>query len=95
MILKLDIESTISALLEQEDSDGDKKITIEDKGPKSFRLKDINGSKEITIEGTFYLSNLLQELILAKEQEKGTLDTNTIFEKPALLIFILVKTEWL
>ena len=82
MILKLDIENTISALLDQEDSDGDKKITIEDKGPKSFYLKDINGSKEITIEGTFHLSNLLQELILAKDQEKDTIDTNNVFEKP-------------
>ncbi len=82
MQLKLNILQTISELLRQEDTDGDKKITIEDKGPKSFVLKDLDGEKEITIEGTFYLSNLLQELILAKEKNSDIIDSNTIFEKP-------------
>ena len=82
MQLKLNIYQTISDLLAREDTDGDKKITIEDKGPKSFVLKDLDGEKGITIEGTFYLSNLLQELILAKEKNSDIIDTDTIFEKP-------------
>ena len=61
MKLKLDILKTLNALLDQEDTDGDKKLTIEDKGPKSFVLTDAKGKKKITIEGTFHLSNLLQE----------------------------------
>ena len=82
MPLKLNISQTISELLMQEDTDGDKKITIEDKGSKSFLLKDLEENKEITIEGTFHLSNLLQELILAKEKNSDIIDTDTIFEKP-------------
>ncbi len=82
MQLKLNIPQTISDLLAQEDTDGDKKITIEDKGSKSFVLKDLNGEKQILIEGVFYLSNLLQELILAKEKNCDIIDTDTIFEKP-------------
>ena len=82
MKLKLDILKTLNALLDQEDTDGDKKLTIEDKGPKSFVLTDAKGKKKVTIEGIFHLSNLLQELILAKEKNSDSIDTNTIFEKP-------------
>ena len=82
MKLKLDILKTLNALLDQEDTDGDKKLTIEDKGPKSFILTSAKGKKKITIEGTFHLSNLLQELILAKEKKSDTIDTDTIFEEP-------------
>jgi len=35
---QVEIENTLSQLLEQEDTDGDKKITIEDDGSKSFEL---------------------------------------------------------
>ena len=82
MQFKLNIEKTLKALLQQEDTDGDKKITIEDKGPRSFLLKDIQSNHKIDIKGTFYLANLLQELILAKEKNADTIDTNNIFEKP-------------
>jgi len=82
MQLKLDILKTLNALLDQEDTDGDKKLTIEDKGPKSFLLSDIKGKKKTTINGTFHLSNLLQELILAKEKNSDTVDTDPIFEEP-------------
>jgi len=82
MKLKLDILKTLNALLDQEDTDGDKKLTIEDKGPKSFVLTDAKGKKKVTIEGIFHLSNLLQELILAKEKNSDTIDTDTIFEEP-------------
>ena len=82
MQFKLNIEKTLKELLQQEDTDGDKKITIEDKGPRSFLLKDIQSNNEIDIKGTFYLANLLQELILAKENNADTIDTNNIFEKP-------------
>jgi len=82
MKLKLDILKTLNALLDQEDTDGDKKLTIEDKGPKSFILTSAKGKNKITIEGTFHLSNLLQELILAKEKNSDTIDSDNIFEEP-------------
>ena len=37
-IFTLDIAQTLEALLNQEDTDRDKKITAEDKGPKSCLL---------------------------------------------------------
>ena len=38
MIFNLNIKETLRNLLDQEDTDGDKKITIEDKGPKKFTI---------------------------------------------------------
>ena len=82
MQLKINISKTLHELLSQEDTDGDKKITIEDNGPKSYILKEAKGNKQITIEGTFHLANLLQELILAKEDIRSTIDTQYIIEDP-------------
>lgn len=82
MVLQgIDIDSVITQLLAQEDTDNDKRITIDDNGPKRFVLK--SASDEIVVEGTYFLSNLLQELILAKEEEKKGIDTSKIFELPA------------
>jgi alpha,alpha-trehalase len=66
MKFKLNINQTLQRLLTQEDTDGDKKITIDDQGPKSFLLEDEN-ENSLLIEGTYYLSNLLQELALSKK----------------------------
>ncbi len=69
--MKVHIKSTLNDLLAQEDTDGDKKITIEDQGPKCFLLKDLNGQTH-EIKGTYHLSNLLQELVLAMQEGKET-----------------------
>lgn len=82
MQFKLNISTTLKQLLEQEDTDGDKRITIEDNGPKTFVLKDLNGRNTVAIKGTYYLSNLLQELVLAKEDNHDRIDTEKIFEIP-------------
>lgn len=71
MIFSLDIASCLQQLLAQEDTDGDKKITIEDKGPKEFTITSKDGQKE-TIKGTYHLSNLLQELMIQKFEGKTT-----------------------
>jgi len=83
MKFNLHIKNTIEKLLAQEDTDGDKKITIDDKGPKSFELEDVNG-KKIAIGGTYHLSNLLQELALAKKQntEFVQIRLDAIIENP-------------
>ncbi len=65
MQLKVNIESTLNSLLDQEDTDGDKKITIEDQGPKAFEVTLYDGSSHL-VKGTYQLSNLLQELALEK-----------------------------
>jgi alpha,alpha-trehalase len=59
MMFKLDLEKTLRSLLMQEDTDGDKKITIEDKGPKAFKIISSEGNEYI-VKGTYYLSKLLQ-----------------------------------
>ncbi|WP_395051258.1 trehalase family glycosidase [Flavobacterium sp.] len=81
MKINLNINQTIQQLLEQEDTDGDKRITVDDKGPKHFTLK--NTTEEIVVEGTYHLSNLLQELVLAKENNQDFIETDSVFELPA------------
>ncbi len=82
MQFKGNINDTLKRLLAQEDTDGDKKITIEDQGPKSFEIEvyafakaedkpeDSSTQEKVTIEGTYHLSNLLQELALEKSLGK-------------------------
>ena len=72
MKFNLEIKPTLEKLLEQEDTDGDKKITIEDIGPKKFMLVSTEGDSQI-IEGTYYISNLLQELVIAQNRGLNSL----------------------
>lgn len=92
MKFKLHIAQTIEKLLVQEDTDGDKKITIDDNGPKKFLLNDENGNSAM-IEGTYQLSNLLQELALAKKDntEFAEIDLNEITEDPVKRISGKIK----
>ncbi|WP_405211045.1 trehalase family glycosidase [Dokdonia sp. Asnod2-E02] len=74
MYFKGNIKETLRHLLEQEDTDGDKKITVEDQGPKQFDIAlygDDNAfAKAYTIKGTYHLSNFLQELALERALSK-------------------------
>jgi alpha,alpha-trehalase len=87
--VRVDVRQNIQRLLAEEDTDGDKKITIDDhfvegqRGDKRFHLIDHKG-KMYEIEGTYHLSNLLQELTLSKQKQGGTalIDTQKIFENP-------------
>lgn len=90
MKTELNIEKIISELLLQEDTDKDKRITIEDKGLKRFVLK--SNTQEIVVEGTYYLSNLLQELILAKENNQNFIETDKVFELPANRISRMISS---
>lgn len=92
MEFKLNINKTIQQLLRQEDTDGDKKITVDDTGPKSFQLEDENG-QTILIEGTYHLSNLLQELALARKNntEFALLKISEIIESPVNRISRKIK----
>ena len=55
MILNINIETCLSKLLSQEDTDNDNKITIEDDGPKAFKLVS-NTGESYNIKGTYHLS---------------------------------------
>lgn len=92
MIFNLKIQSTLQHLLQQEDTDGDKKITIEDNGPKAFKLSATNGQDYI-VQGTYFLSNLLQELVIAKYENKEvvSLSLSKIEEPPVERISRMIK----
>jgi alpha,alpha-trehalase len=93
MKFKLPINSTLKKLLAQEDTDNDKKITVDDKGPKRFVLQDENGTS-VAIEGTYHLSNLLQELALSKKNhtEFAEINLTEILENPVQRISRKIKT---
>lgn len=92
MIFRLNIASTLSHLLRQEDTDGDTRITIEDKGPKQFILESENGEFHSVI-GTYHLSNLLQELVLAMENgsETAEIPLSKIEELPTCRISRMIR----
>jgi len=81
---KGDINNTLKRLLEQEDTDGDKKITIEDRGPKAFEII-LEDNTSYTIQGTYHLSNFLQELALEKVlgKEEAYIPIPKIEESPS------------
>lgn len=87
--IKLAISETIARLLAQEDTDNDKRITIEDKGIKKFNLQ--SDGNDFVVEGTYFLSNLLQELILAQEKNSDFIETEKIVELPANRISRMIK----
>ena len=88
--IKPNIPQTIAQLLHQEDTDNDKRITIEDQGPKRFVLK--TDGEDLVIEGTYFLSNLLQELILAQQNKLDFVEKKNIFEPPADRISRMIQT---
>ncbi|MEP3207807.1 MAG: trehalase family glycosidase [Maribacter sp.] len=67
MTFNLPIHTIIEELLLQEDTDSDKKITKEDRGPKKFKIVSTDGQTH-EIKGTYFLSNFLQELALAQKR---------------------------
>jgi len=91
--VRVDPEKNIKRLISDEDTDGDKKITIDDRfiegnrGDKKFLVLDVN-EQAYEIIGTYYLSNLLQELKLyqQKGQKIAALETERIFENPVARI---------
>ena len=90
--IKLQIRQTIDQLLSQEDIDNDKRITIEDHGPKLFYLE--NGAIPIVVQGTYYLSNLLQELVLALEKNHDFIEIDNVFELPANRLSRMIRTHF-
>lgn len=82
MQFKGNISDTLQRLLAQEDTDGDKKITVEDNGPRAFEVTLYDnafanlphrqaGAEKHIIKGTYHLSNFLQELALEKALGKA------------------------
>lgn len=94
MKITLNIEKVFQELLLQEDTDQDKKITKEDKGPKRFVLVDEKTKIEKVISGTYHLSNLLQELALLREQNFNELDLDHVEEAPVERISRKIRDDY-
>jgi alpha,alpha-trehalase len=94
----IQVEPTLESLKAQEDTDGNMQITIEDSGPKviSLRTAASAGHNRFDIRGTYMLSNLLQELTLAKEygREQIVLDEGRLNENPVDRLSRLIKDHF-
>lgn len=93
-----DVDNTLKELLASEDTDGNYQITIEDTGPKVIKVGTFNsnGYKHVNIRGTYMLSNLLQELTLAKHfgRKQIILDEARLNENPVSRLFRLISTQF-
>jgi len=91
--IRVNIQKNLQRLIQQEDTDGDKKITIDDRfvqadrGDKKFQVMGENGQR-YEVLGTYYLSNLLQQLKLSegKGLSVTALEPEKIFENPVTRI---------
>ena len=95
----VNVEQTLKALLESEDTDDNMQITIEDMGPKTMNLGTANsmGVNKFQVRGTYMLSNLLQELTLANEYGRRyiLLDERRLSENPVDRLSRLIRgTFW-
>ncbi|KAH7403082.1 neutral trehalase [Cadophora sp. MPI-SDFR-AT-0126] len=94
----VNVDTALEKLRMQEDTDGNLQITIEDKGPKVFSLgtASSNGFRRADIRGTYQLSNLLQELLFAKEygRRQIILDEARLNENPINRIYRLIKDSF-
>ncbi|CAH6721961.1 cytosolic neutral trehalase [[Candida] jaroonii] len=93
-----DIDFTLDQLLKNEDTDHNCQITIEDTGPKVLKLgtANSNGFNQFDIRGTYMLSNLLQELTIAKRLGKNQLilDEIRLSENPVDRMKRLISTQF-
>ncbi|KIM84202.1 glycoside hydrolase family 37 protein [Piloderma croceum F 1598] len=94
----IDVEETIRVVLEQEDTDGDFQISVTDAGPKLMALGTAtsNGFKSFDIRGTYMLSNLLQELALARDHNRKriVLDEARLTENPVDRLSRMIKNSF-
>lgn len=92
------VEETLQRLLHREDTDQNMQITIEDMGPKVLTVGThaSGGYNRFDLRGTYSLSNLLQELTLAKDHGRKTvvLDEVRLNENPVHRLSRLVKDEF-
>ncbi|KFH45862.1 Neutral trehalase-like protein [Hapsidospora chrysogenum ATCC 11550] len=92
------VEPTLKSLQEQEDTDSNMQITIEDSGPKVIPLRTAGsaGHNRFDVRGTYMLSNLLQELTLAKEYGRSQiiLDEGRLNENPVDRLSRLVRDHF-
>ena len=93
-----DVDKTLDDLLKSEDTDSNFQITIEDTGPKVIKIgtANSNGYKYVNVRGTYMLSNLLQELTIAKSfgRHQIILDEARINENPVSRLERLIANQF-
>ena len=99
----VNVADNLGRLIQEEDTDGDRKITVEDtraqdgeRGDQRFWLVAKN-HKRYEVVGTYYLSNLLQELKLAEDAGRALapIDFTRVFENPVRRISRSIReTYW-
>ncbi len=96
------IQENLDRLLREEDTDGDQRITIHDprfreadRGDRRFALVSLSG-RRYEVHGTYFLSNLLQELKLAEEGDsaRGEIDLLKVFENPVRRISRSIRDSY-
>ncbi|KAH6665892.1 neutral trehalase [Plectosphaerella plurivora] len=94
----VEVDSTLEMLQAQEDTDRNMQITIEDAGPKVMPLRTAasGGLNRFDVRGTYMLSNLLQELTLAREygRKQIVLDEARLNENPVNRLSRMVKDHF-
>ncbi|KAJ5569951.1 Neutral trehalase [Penicillium hispanicum] len=94
----IEVDETLNALLKQEDTDKNMQITIEDVGPKvlSVGTAASSGYNRVDVRGTYMLSNLLQELTIAKDYGRKhiILDEVRLSENPVARLSRLIKNSF-
>ncbi|GEQ68188.1 hypothetical protein JCM33374_g1855 [Metschnikowia sp. JCM 33374] len=92
------IDTTLEELLKNEDTDHNYQITIDDTGPKVLHLGTVNsdGFNTSAVRGTYMLSNLLQELTIAKNAGFNSLllDESRLNENPVQRMKRLICTSF-
>lgn len=94
----IDVDATLHDLLEREDTDKNMQITIEDVGPKVLAVGTASsgGYNRFDLRGTYMLSNLLQELTIAKDYDRKhiILDEARLSENPVARLSRLIKNSF-
>ncbi|KAJ2765190.1 alpha,alpha-trehalase nth1, partial [Coemansia nantahalensis] len=89
-MLMINIEEAMAAVLAQEDTNGDYRITIEDTGPKAVNLPTMNsdGYRHVEIRGWYPMMVLMRELELARSEGKSVCYINEaeLFPNPVDLL---------
>ncbi|OMH86322.1 Neutral trehalase [Zancudomyces culisetae] len=94
VLIKLDEVQDV--ILRQEDTDKNYQITIEDTGPKLIRVPTLSsgGHRFMDIRGNYMLSNLLQEVALAKREgrKEAVIDLDRLSENPVDRLQRMIRT---
>ena len=94
----LDVERTLADLEAREDVDGNQQITIDDHGPKHITLGTLAsaGYRSRDVRGQYAISNLYQELTLAKDLGKKhvKLHQARLTENPCDRLYRRIRDEF-